>query len=75
NKQKLASMNIIWLKIFTLNILKNGSSKTIASGIKVPELDPYKISNKKQRRQLKKNHILKDLIKELSTESETLQDP
>ncbi|CAG8801989.1 3338_t:CDS:1, partial [Dentiscutata erythropus] len=38
--------NITCLKTLALNILKNGSSETIASGVKVPELDPCSICNK-----------------------------
>ncbi|CAG8852723.1 36321_t:CDS:1, partial [Gigaspora margarita] len=41
-----------------------------------PKLFPDKISNKKAKKPVKKeSHILKDLIKELSTESSTPQDP
>ncbi|CAG8851845.1 1886_t:CDS:1, partial [Gigaspora margarita] len=45
NKQKLASMNITCLKTLALNILKNGSPDTIASGVEVPELDSCSICN------------------------------
>ncbi|CAG8652363.1 20206_t:CDS:2 [Dentiscutata erythropus] len=38
-------MNITCLKTLALNILKNGSPETIASGVKVPELDSCSICN------------------------------
>ncbi|CAG8778119.1 9469_t:CDS:1, partial [Gigaspora rosea] len=40
-------MNITCLKTLALNILKNGSPETIASGIEVPELDSCSICNEK----------------------------
>ncbi|CAG8724235.1 4237_t:CDS:1, partial [Gigaspora margarita] len=45
HNQKIVSMNITCLKTLALNILKNGSSETIASGVEVPELDPCSICN------------------------------
>ncbi|CAG8707039.1 14991_t:CDS:1, partial [Racocetra fulgida] len=38
-------MNITCLKTLALNILKNGSPETIASGVEVPELDSCSICN------------------------------
>ncbi|KAF0419061.1 hypothetical protein F8M41_007224 [Gigaspora margarita] len=68
--------NISCLKTLALNVLKNSSPEKLASNINIPELDPYKISNKKAKKPVKKkSHILKDLIKELSTEPGTPQDP